>query len=70
MLITRQSIHRLFSTSHMSSKWFDHLPVPISTPAEMSVVELHQRMEKEVVGKDFLVVDVRRTDIEVRSIDG
>ncbi len=52
----------------MSSKWFDHLPTPVSRPAEMRVVELHERMGKEVVGKDFLVVDVRRTDIEVRAV--
>jgi hypothetical protein len=60
--------HRLqTSTVTMSAKWFDHLPKPVSKPAEMSVVELHERMRGGECGKDFVVVDVRRTDIEVKG---
>lgn len=51
----------------MSAKWFDHLPKPVSKPAEMSVAELHERMRSGECGKDFVVVDVRRTDIEVKG---
>jgi hypothetical protein len=49
----------------MSAKWFDHLPQPVSQPVYLSVDELHERMTSKVAGKDFIVVDVRRTDIEV-----
>ncbi|GHJ89542.1 hypothetical protein NliqN6_5944 [Naganishia liquefaciens] len=47
----------------MSAKWFDHLPQPVSQPAHMSIHELHERMTSKVAGKEFIVVDVRRTDI-------
>lgn len=50
-------------------KWFDHLPPPRSKPAQISGEDLHT-----LLGKDehkVLVVDVRRTDIEVsQSIAG
>ena len=49
----------------MSAKWFDHLPQPVSQPAHMSIHELHERMTSKVAGKEFIVVDVRRTDIAV-----
>jgi hypothetical protein len=52
----------------MSAKWFDHLPQPVSQPVQMSVDELHERMTSKVAGKDFIVVDVRRTDIEVGDL--
>jgi preprotein translocase subunit Sec61beta len=52
----------------MSATWFDHLPQPVSQPVQMSVDELHERMTSKVAGKDFIVVDVRRTDIEVGDL--
>ncbi|KAJ9091721.1 hypothetical protein QFC21_007116 [Naganishia friedmannii] len=48
----------------MSAKWFDHLPQPVNQPVHMSIEGLHERLTSKVAGKDFIVVDVRRTDIE------
>ncbi|KAL7409992.1 hypothetical protein BDY24DRAFT_344543 [Mrakia frigida] len=49
--------------------WFAHLPSPVSKPAGLSIDELHAFLEKEKAGQlkggvDWIVVDVRRTDIE------
>lgn len=55
--------------------WFAHLPSPVSKPAGLSIDELHAFLEKEKAGQlkggvDWIVVDVRRTDIEVSSSGG
>jgi len=52
--------------------WFAHLPVPSSKPTQISVDELHLLLENEAAGQlargvDWIVVDVRRADIEVSS---
>ncbi|KAL7409076.1 hypothetical protein BDY24DRAFT_445208 [Mrakia frigida] len=49
--------------------WFAHLPVPSSTPTPFSIDELHLLLENESAGQmargvDWIVVDVRRADIE------
>jgi hypothetical protein len=52
-----------------SANWHDVLPQPVSKPDRISVEELHALVgdESKVAGKDFVVVDVRRSDIEVRA---
>ncbi len=52
----------------MSAKWFGHLPSPVSKPPGMTVNELHDRLANQSIGRDILVVDVRRGDIEVSTV--
>ena len=52
-----------------TSNWYDSLPTPTSTPARISVEDVHAMMadQVKVAGRDFVIVDVRRNDIEVRG---
>jgi hypothetical protein len=50
------------------TNWYEDLPAPRSSPPSLTVDDLSGRIQIEVAGKDFIVVDVRRTDIEVRNI--
>jgi hypothetical protein len=47
--------------------WHAAFPVPSSTPARVEAEELKQWVDAkpELDGRDWLVVDVRRTDFEV-----
>ena len=45
-------------------KWFDDLPKPKSTPAQIAVHDLHELIQAKA---DVVVVDVRRADIEVSN---
>ncbi|KAI0067550.1 hypothetical protein BV25DRAFT_1818913 [Artomyces pyxidatus] len=44
--------------------WAANFPQPISTPPKISHEELEELMRTKTAGVDFVVVDVRRTDIE------
>ncbi len=46
-------------------KWFEALPAPKSSPQRISCTELHELMVGKQAGIDYVVVDVRRADIEV-----
>ena len=52
-------------TSAPGAKWYDSLPAPISTPAQMSADDLHKLFQPSQSESTVLVVDVRRADIEV-----
>jgi len=54
-------------TSAPQAKWFDSLPAPISTPAQLSVQDLHDFLHSGGDSANVLVVDVRRADIEVSN---
>lgn len=45
--------------------WYDAFPKPRSTPPSINPDELAVLLKTKTVGKDFVVVDVRRTDFEV-----
>lgn len=46
--------------------FFDRFPVPTASVAKMTVDELAGLMaSSQVAGKDYVVVDVRRMDLEV-----
>jgi hypothetical protein len=48
--------------------WHASLPQPVSRPKNITAEELKALITKEgaVSGRDYIVVDVRRTDFEVR----
>jgi len=52
-------------SSAPAAKWFDALPTPISTPAQLSAQDLHELLHSSETRAQVLVVDVRRADIEV-----
>ena len=54
-------------SSAPAAKWFDALPTPISTPAQLSAQDLHELLHSSETRGQMLVVDVRRADIEVSS---
>jgi len=54
-------------TSAPAAKWFDSLPTPISTPAQLSAQDLHELLHSSETRGQVLVLDVRRADIEVFS---
>lgn len=54
-------------TSAPQAKWFDSLPTPISSPAQLSVQDLHDFLHSGGDSANVLVVDVRRADIEVSN---
>ena len=45
--------------------WTDAFPKPRSVPAAVSDEELAELIKTKQAGKDYIVVDVRRTDFEV-----
>ena len=47
------------------TNWHDAFPEPRSAPSSISVEELTVLLRTKTIGKDFVVVDVRRTDFEV-----
>lgn len=47
--------------------WRAHLPTPKSSPGDISVEELAQLIDTAKLGEDYIIVDVRRTDIDVSS---
>ena len=51
-------------------EWAATLPVPQSSPPTIDPEELAELIRTKQGGKDFLVVDVRRTDFEVISCIG
>ena len=55
------------STQASEPKWYDPLPEPRSKPKQMTSEELHALLQKD--DHKVLVVDVRRTDIEVSRVD-
>ncbi|PVG01339.1 Rhodanese-like protein [Serendipita vermifera] len=51
--------------------WHASLPQPVSKPERISCEELKALMEGDLInGKDYIVVDVRRTDFEDGFIKG
>jgi hypothetical protein len=48
--------------------WALSFPEPRSHPASMSPDALHELVTTKAPVVDFIVVDVRRTDVDVRSI--
>lgn len=59
----------------ITPNWYDKFPTPQSTPGKITAEELHSKLisvktndEGVPLGKDFLVVDVRRTDLDVSLI--
>ncbi|ORY35930.1 hypothetical protein BCR39DRAFT_461149 [Naematelia encephala] len=51
-------------TATSTRLWYEALPTPRATPSSMSVAELHALSMEQRVGKAYVVVDVRRTDID------
>ncbi|KLO20699.1 hypothetical protein SCHPADRAFT_841891 [Schizopora paradoxa] len=51
-------------------EWHDAFPQPKSSPPSISADELAVLLKTKTVGKDFVVVDVRRTDFEDWCIPG
>ncbi|KAJ9094065.1 hypothetical protein QFC21_006166 [Naganishia friedmannii] len=51
---------------HTFANFFDRLPKPVATPGSITVDELTALMrdEGEVAGHTYVVVDVRRMDLE------
>jgi hypothetical protein len=47
--------------------WALSFPEPRSSPSKMSPDALHELMTTKAAGADFIVVDVRRTDVDVRQ---
>jgi hypothetical protein len=47
--------------------WYNNFPDPRSTPRSMTDIEVAAlvRNPEKHVGKDYIIVDVRRTDFEV-----
>ncbi|KAJ7128098.1 Rhodanese-like domain-containing protein [Mycena filopes] len=54
----------------MSTDWHAAFPSPASTPASIGRDELAAIMREKQIMKDYLVVDVRRTDFEGAFIAG
>ena len=46
-------------------KWFEVLPQPRSEPSGISDEETAELIKTKVIGQDYVIVDVRRTDFEV-----
>lgn len=50
----------------MADQWYSHLPEPQAAVETISVEEVADLVKKgSKAGKDFLIVDVRRNDLEV-----
>jgi hypothetical protein len=51
----------------MASQWYDNLPSPRSSPRSMTDTEIAALITNSTksVGKDYIIVDVRRTDFGV-----
>lgn len=47
--------------------WHSYFPTPSFDSRHVSADDLKELIETKTVGKDFLVVDVRRSDFEVRG---
>ncbi|KAI0245862.1 hypothetical protein BJV78DRAFT_1119777 [Lactifluus subvellereus] len=47
--------------------WAQSFPEPSSRPPSMSLDALHELISTKTTAIDFIVVDVRRTDVDVRS---
>jgi len=60
------------STPALAQSWTEGLPEPRSSPRGISADELAEIIKNEVkvIGKDYIVVDVRRTDFEMYAIPG
>lgn len=54
------------AVSAKTDRWFDKLPTPHTCPPSISVERLHSLIH-DGAAESVIVVDVRRTDIEVRS---
>lgn len=54
------------STSPVPPSWSVGLPEPKSSPPGISNEAVADLIKTKESGKDFIVVDVRRTDFEVR----
>lgn len=57
----------LMSSSVPQPTWFASLPTPVASPIDISARELKELMDDATLtpGKDYVVVDVRRTDLDV-----
>jgi hypothetical protein len=55
------------SVPNAKKTWYSDLPTPTANPADISVSELRALMDDPglVAGRDYIVVDVRRTDLDV-----
>jgi hypothetical protein len=55
------------SAPNAKKTWYSDLPTPTANPADISVSELRALMDDPglVAGRDYIVVDVRRTDLDV-----
>jgi hypothetical protein len=53
--------------SEAKKTWFSDLPAPTSIPTDISVSELGTLMDDPglTAGKDYIIIDVRRTDLDV-----
>ncbi|KAJ7151042.1 Rhodanese-like domain-containing protein [Mycena filopes] len=54
----------------MSTDWHAAFPAPASTPASISRDELAAIVREKQIMKDYVVIDVRRTDFEGAAIAG
>ncbi|KAJ7770580.1 Rhodanese-like domain-containing protein [Mycena metata] len=54
----------------MSTDWHAAFPSPTSTPGSITADELAVIMREKVLMRDYIVVDVRRTDFEGAFIAG
>ncbi|GFZ42348.1 hypothetical protein JCM24511_00063 [Saitozyma sp. JCM 24511] len=54
------------SVPNAKKTWYSDLPTPTANPADISVSELRALMDDPglVAGRDYIVVDVRRTDLD------
>ncbi len=57
-----------WSAGHNAPEWATSLPRPKSYPAHIEASDLAELIHTKEAGKDFLVVDVRRNDWEVRHL--
>ena len=66
--IIEQAVNEATVTPSQQS-WFAKLPRPIAAPLNMYVADLKALMDdlNLLPGRDFIVVDVRRTDMDVSS---
>ncbi|WVQ91626.1 hypothetical protein IAS59_006080 [Cryptococcus gattii] len=57
------------SSSIPQPTWFASQPTPVPSPIDISVRELKELMDDATLtpGKDYVVVDVRRTDLDCDS---
>jgi hypothetical protein len=65
----RTFIKRVMSTSGSTAPWYASLPAPRAAPLQMAVSDLKGLKDDPArrAGVDYVVVDVRRADMDVSS---